>query len=491
MPDEFTLKVDDYDFSALLAPLAVGASSDNYPKSIFPMPISAPAANGDPYTALKNSIKEKVVDTTPADVFCRFALERLDVKVHLEHPDYELPAGVLRLYGAEIFQSWGESHAATTATEIQIKALLGVIALASRCRERPGPNRDDYLKALWARGISLVDPVLVNELNISEYNPDTVKSMVTTLTSATLALLYFSTRGKEPVGYPDSFQFGVLAIQGISNSLLSHWLRVGQLFDIGPSIVAATVPFREIVQLCRKILEKAKDLSDSGPQFTLFLQALGKNFTGFSIRASPFTAALMTLILLFGTDSRTLLYLYAGAGTEVVVEMARRAYLWTTGLRAVQGQFSAVTIQNETIQPIIVPALQMTDNEPLQHRMVANTKSDLVRYLLWLMTHYNDLLRTGVRLPDGRVVDEQTFLLNMRELLQLDPNAREFPENSLGRVLSRRYLPGRAPDHGAPRQDPRPPPLRVPQPAEVSAGKDPAADEVRQPRDVSQANLLF
>ena len=242
--------------------------------------------------------------------------------------------------GDQIFETWGENKAECKATTVETKALLGVVALSSRCRARPGPDREEYLRALWSRGITLVDPKLVNELGILEYQADTVRFLVTNLASATLALLYFSTRGAMPITYPESFQFGVLAIQGISNSLLSHWLRVGQLFNVGPSVVAATVPFDEIIKLCRKILEKIDDLGDKGAQFTLFLQALGRNFTGFSIRASPFTAALMTLILLFATDSRTLLYLYAGVGTDVVVEMARRAYLWTTGLRAIQGQFS-------------------------------------------------------------------------------------------------------------------------------------------------------
>ena len=305
----------------------------------------------------------------------------------------------------------------------------------------------------------IVDQQLVTQLGIEEYQPEIIKSLVSNFSAATLALLYISTRGKSPILYPESFQFGVLAVQGISNSLLSHWLRVGQLFDIGPSIIAASVPFREIRQLCTKILEKSADLGQAGPQITLFLQALGRNFTGFSIRASPFTSALLTLILLFATDSRTLLYLYAGAGVDVVIEMAKRAYLWTTGLRAVQGQFAQVTIGEEVVDPIVHDVLHQGNlDPPLTQRITSFERKDLVRYLLWLMTHYVVLLRDGVRLPDGRVVSEETYLLSVKELLQPDPNSRPFPESSLGKILSRRYRPHDAPAAGVAHRDAGAPP---------------------------------
>ena len=67
------------------------------------------------------------------------------------------------------------------------------------------------------------------------------------------------------------------------------------------------------------------------------------------------------------------------------------------------------------------------------------------------MTNYNTLLNNGVELPDGRVVSEGTYLVGIKELLIPDPNAREFPDSSLGRILTRLYRPGHAPDMGAPR----------------------------------------
>ena len=497
MDDTFILKVGDKDLSALITPLAVGSSSDEYPKSIIPIPYDAPEGAGDPYRSLIDSITAKSTDTGPGIMFCRFALQTLNVKVELERADYGLKEGVNKLWGKPLFEVWPEQNGASTATAEQIKTLLGIIALASRCKARPGPDRSDYLKLLWQRGISLVDQQLVTQLGIEEYQPEIIKSLVSNFSAATLALLYISTRGKSPMLYPESFQFGVLAVQGISNSLLSHWLRVGQLFDIGPSIIAASVPFREIRQLCTKILEKSADLGQAGPQITLFLQALGRNFTGFSIRASPFTSALLTLILLFATDSRTLLYLYAGAGVDVVIEMAKRAYLWTTGLRAVQGQFAQVTIGEEVVDPIVHDVLHQGNlDPPLTQRITSFERKDLVRYLLWLMTHYVVLLRDGVRLPDGRVVSEETYLLSVKELLQPDPNSRPFPESSLGKILSRRYRPHDAPAAGVPHRDAGAPPLgRVagngPAPAQMQVQQLPAAGVQPNPNpDGDQADLL-
>ena len=350
-------------------------------------------------------------------------------------------------------------------------------------------HSSDYLKLLWQRGISLVDPQLVAQLGIEDYQPEVIKSLVSNFSAATLALLYISTRGRSPMLYPESFQFGVLAVQGISNSLLSHWLRVGQLFDVGPSIVAASVPFREIRQLCAKILEKSAHLGQTGPQITLFLQALGRNFTGFSIRASPFTSALLTLILLFATDNRTLLYIYVGAGVDVVVEMAKRAYLWTTGIRAVQGQFAKVTIGDETFEPVVHDAIQQGNHErPETHKITSSDRKGLVKYVLWLMTHYVTLLRDGVRLPDGRIVSEETYLRSIKELLQPDPNARPFSDSSLGKVLSRRYRPHDAPDAGVVHHDAGAPPL-----GHVAGNRPAPAQEEAQPGpnpEGDQAELL-
>ena len=177
------------------------------------------------------------------DVHCRFVLAKFDVRTKLGKTDYGIPAGPVKLWGTTDFNTWGENRGETQATTEELKSLLGVVVWASRCRSRSGPDRTDYLKGLWER-VVLVDPRLVQELQIENYNEVVINSLVTNLSSATLALVYFSIRGEAPMVYPDSFQFGVLAIQGIFNSLLSHWLRVGQLFTVGPSIVAATVPFR-------------------------------------------------------------------------------------------------------------------------------------------------------------------------------------------------------------------------------------------------------
>ena len=116
---------------------------------------------------------------------------------------------------------------------------------------------------------------------------------------------------------------------------------------------------------------------------------------------------------------------YAGAGVDIVVEMAKRAYLWTTGMRAVQGQFAQVTVGEDVIDPVIYDALHQGNRDPpLSHRLTSFERKDLVKYLLWLMTHYVVLLEDGVRLQDGRIVSEQTYLLSIKELLQPDPNAK-------------------------------------------------------------------
>ena len=492
MSDRFTLNIGEIDFSDLIEPLAVGASTDRYPETILPIPLDAPKVTGDPYESLKSSILNKSTSTQASTAFCRFALQELDVKVELAKADYGLKEGENKLWGKGVFESWPQENGATTATPEQNKALLGVIALASRCRARPGPDRSDYLETLWQRGILLVDQELVAQLNLREYQPEVIASLVTNFISATLAFLYISTGGLKPMMYPESFQFGVLAIQGVSNSLLSHWLRVGQIFDVGPSIVTATVPFREIRQLCGKILEKSADLGDTGPQITLFLQALGRNFTGFSIRASPFTASLLTMILLFATDARTLLYLYAGAGADAVVEMARRAYLWTTGFRAVQGQFAQVTVGGDVIRPIIHTAQEQQGKEPKTHTIESCERQDPVKYLLWLMTHYVDLLDHGVQLPDSRVVNQETYLISIREPLQLDPAARPFPDSSLGRILSRRYKPQDISGPGAPHRDTGAPRLgRVAGHApQVLAHPPQEPQEEQAPGDSRQEDLL-
>ena len=81
-------------------------------------------------------------------------------------------------------------------------------------------------------------------------------------------------------------------------------------------------------------------------------------------------------------------------------------------------------------------------------------------------------LEHGVRLPDGRVISQNTYLVTIKELLVTDTNARPFPNSSLVRILTRRYRPNDAPDLGVVRRDLGPAPLRNVAPPPINKGEE-------------------